>query len=375
MNDERERQLCEVQAYFRLPSIGLVEKDLEVVRAIAAIAALDASPFTLVFGGGTALARAHKIVRRMSEDVDFKIVPTAAAPTSRSGLRRSLAKLRGQVRDALHVAGFVFDPEDDHAQHSQNEDRYTVWHLPYDSITGPGHGLRPEIKLELTYAPMRQPPVTLPVSSFVTEAVKGLPDIACIACFGLNETAAEKLIALTRRTAMDLAGLSQDPDPTLVRHIYDLYAMRDLIDTVTVGNLAADIAASDAIEFRNQYSAYADDIAGETRKALDALQNEPIHRRRFDDFLSAMVYGEKSEFTDALGTVMGLAEKTKQLREHQRVLTGEMRSQIDCMRKPKRTMHQQKEAFGRRGNGVPVREIARRYAVNHSTISRLHVNG
>ena len=35
MSDERERQLREVQAYFRLPSIGLVEKDLEVVRAIA----------------------------------------------------------------------------------------------------------------------------------------------------------------------------------------------------------------------------------------------------------------------------------------------------------------------------------------------------
>ena len=88
MSDEQERQLREVQAYFRLPSIGLVEKDLEVVRAIAAIAALDVSPFTLVFGGGTALARAHKIVRRMWEDVDFKIVPKAAAPISRSGLRQ-----------------------------------------------------------------------------------------------------------------------------------------------------------------------------------------------------------------------------------------------------------------------------------------------
>ncbi|MEJ0047131.1 MAG: nucleotidyl transferase AbiEii/AbiGii toxin family protein [Rhodospirillales bacterium] len=132
------------------------KRTLRLWRAIAAIAALDASPFTLVFGGGTALARAHKIVRRMSEDVDFKIVPNAAAPISRSGLRRALAKLRGQVRDALHDAGFVFDPKDGHSQHSQNEDRYTVWHLPYQSITGAGHGLRPEIKLEMTYAPMRQ---------------------------------------------------------------------------------------------------------------------------------------------------------------------------------------------------------------------------
>jgi predicted nucleotidyltransferase component of viral defense system len=309
LSDERERQLREVQAYFRLPSIGLVEKDLEVVRAIAAIAALDAAPFTLVFGGGTALARAHKIVGRMSEDVDFKIVPKAAAPISRSGLRRALSKLRGQAGDALLAAGFLFDPEDDHAQHSQNEDRYTVWHLPYRSLTGAVNELRPEIKLEMTYAPMRQPPVLLPVSSFVTEAIKGPPDIADIGCVGLNETAAEKLIALTRRTAMDLAGLTRgEADPTLVRHIYDLHAMRDLVDTATVAGLAADIAKADVIEFRNQFPAYRDDIAGETGKALEALQTDPIHRRRYDDFVAAMVYGERSEFIDALGTVVRLAE-------------------------------------------------------------------
>jgi predicted nucleotidyltransferase component of viral defense system len=58
-----------------------------------ALAAIDVTPFDLVFGGGTALARAHRIVRRMSEDVDFTI---AAAAVSRSGLRRQLDRLRGQ---------------------------------------------------------------------------------------------------------------------------------------------------------------------------------------------------------------------------------------------------------------------------------------
>jgi hypothetical protein len=68
LSGDQERTFREVQAFFRLPSIALVEKDLFVVRAIAALAAIDASPFQLVFGGGTALARAHKIVQRMSED-------------------------------------------------------------------------------------------------------------------------------------------------------------------------------------------------------------------------------------------------------------------------------------------------------------------
>jgi predicted nucleotidyltransferase component of viral defense system len=88
LSDDTLSQLLAVQAHFRLPSVGLVEKDIHVLRAIQTLAALDVAPFALVFGGGTALARAHKLIERMSEDVDFKLVPTPAAPVSRSGLRR-----------------------------------------------------------------------------------------------------------------------------------------------------------------------------------------------------------------------------------------------------------------------------------------------
>jgi len=40
-------------------------------------------------------------------------------------------------------------------------------------------------------------------------------------------------------------------------------------------------------------------------------------------------------------------------------------------RKPKLTPHQQQEARRRRDDGEPIRDIARSYAVHHSTISRL----
>ena len=105
MNDDDARTFVEVQAHFRLPGIGLVEKDLHVVRAIKVIAALFAAPFALVFGGGTALARAHRLVQRMSEDVDFKIVPTPGSPTSRNGQRRALGDLTARVTAALQGGG------------------------------------------------------------------------------------------------------------------------------------------------------------------------------------------------------------------------------------------------------------------------------
>ncbi len=303
LSDDTLRELLEVQARFRLPSVALVEKDLHVVRAIAALAAMDAAPFALVFGGGTALARAHKLVRRMSEDVDFKIVPTPAAPVSRSALHRQRSALRGQVTAALQTAGFAFDPKDPAQARSRDESSYTIYQLPYGSVAGPRQGLRSTIQVELNYAPMRLAAVTLPVASFVAEAMNRLPKVPAIACVGVIETAAEKLVSLMRRTAMDLAGASRDPDPALVRHIYDLHMMREHLDPAAVATLARDIAAADAREFRNQYPAYEANIAGETRKALDALRTDPLHRARYASFMASMVYGERSEFDAAMETV------------------------------------------------------------------------
>lgn len=94
------RDLLEVQAFFGLPSPALVEKDFHVVKALAAIAAVNTAPLGLVFGGGTALARAHRLIRRMSEDIDLKV--TAEKEPSRGELRR----LRELVTAALLRAGF-----------------------------------------------------------------------------------------------------------------------------------------------------------------------------------------------------------------------------------------------------------------------------
>jgi hypothetical protein len=316
LSDDAQRELREVQAYFRLPGLGLVEKDLHVVKAIAALAAVDATPFALVFGGGTALARAHRIIRRMSEDVDFKIVPAPAAPVSRSIVRQRLGALRGRITQTLQAAGFAFDPEDPAHTKSRNENHYTVWQLPYESERGEGEGLRPTIQIEMTYAQLRRAPVTLPVSSFVAEAHGRPPEVAEIACVSVTET--EKLVALTRRTAMELAGLSRDPDPTLVRHIYDLHLMQGHIDPTQVAALARDIAAADAKEFRNQYPAYAADIAGETLKALAALRADPAHRDRYDRFVAAMAYGERPEFEAAMATVVELVEVAGAMKQGQK---------------------------------------------------------
>jgi predicted nucleotidyltransferase component of viral defense system len=128
------QELLEIQQHFGLPSTALVEKDWHVVKALAAIMAADAKAFQLIFGGGTALSRAYGLIRRMSEDIDLRIV-AADTPT-----RAQLRGLRNTITDALLKAGFKFDPANPAHRETMYEGRYTMYRLPYEPITDEGQG-------------------------------------------------------------------------------------------------------------------------------------------------------------------------------------------------------------------------------------------
>jgi len=73
-------QLVAVRRRLGLAEEAQVEKDWYVVRALATIAAADPGPLQLVFQGGTSLSRAHRVIDRMSEDIDIKIVEDKKHP-------------------------------------------------------------------------------------------------------------------------------------------------------------------------------------------------------------------------------------------------------------------------------------------------------
>src|SRR6266478_985375 len=232
-------ELLEVQEHFGLPSPALVEKDWHVVKALAAITSVDPGELRLVFGGGTALSRAYKLTKRMSEDVDLKIV--CKTNPSRGVLRR----LRTDITDALLAAGFEFDPDDERYRVSMYKGHYTKYMLPYKALVQ-GNGLRPDVQIETSVWPLRRDAVDKPVSSFVEEAYGRTPEVQNIACSSALETAAEKLVALTWRAGSELAGLREERDPTLVRHIYDLHMTRDQYDAAETAALAHEVMLADA---------------------------------------------------------------------------------------------------------------------------------
>jgi predicted nucleotidyltransferase component of viral defense system len=267
-------ELVDVQQFFKLQAPSLVEKDWFVVKALAAIIAADSGPFQLVFQGGTALARAHRITQRMSEDIDLKIV--SAQEHSRGTYKR----LRDSISTALLEAGFEFDPANKEHRKTMWEGEYVVYRLPYMSVTAPNAELRPSIKIEISAWPQRREPVERAVASFVTEAFKRPPEIPAIATSDLAENAAEKFVALTRRAGAQLAGLREKRDPTLVRHIYDLYLLEKHLDPADVASLIAVIMQDDAETRGNLFPAYQQDPRRETLRAVEGKLRNSLPERR-----------------------------------------------------------------------------------------------
>ena len=294
------QDLLEVQKHFDLPSPVLVEKDWYVVRALAAINTADVKPFRLVFSGGTALSRAHRLIRRMSEDIDLKIV--SDEPRSRPELRQ----LRDNVTSALLQAGFQFDPENAAHRDSGNASSYTIYRLPYTPlVTGEG-ALRPEIQIETAVWPLRLPSVELSVTSFFAEAFNQPPEVPSIPCVSLVETVAEKFVALTRRAGAELADAGGPRDKTLVRHVYDLHIVRSQYDPAIA--LAREIMRADVEAYGHQFPAYRENPVAETLRAVAGIATDDRFAAYYAAFLRDMVYGEAPDFKAALATVSAFAD-------------------------------------------------------------------
>lgn len=300
-------ELLEVQEHFGLPGPALVEKDWYVVKALAAIAMADTGDFRLVFGGGTALSRAHKLTKRMSEDVDLKIVRDK--PPSRGELR----KLRAAITDALLGAGFVFDPDDEKYRLSMYKGHYTKYQLPYKPIAEGKDILRPDIQIETAVFSLRRDAVDKTVISFIAEAYGREPELPKIACSSVLETAAEKFVALTWRAGSELAGLRKERDPTLVRHIYDLHMIRDAYDVREAATLAHEVMLADAATRGDSFPAWKEDPLGETLRAVEGIPKDKVFQDGYANFQRDMVYGEKPDFSTAMGTLRTLADHLKKV--------------------------------------------------------------
>lgn len=136
-----------------------------------------------------------------------------------------------------------------------------------------------------------------------------------MACVSIAQTVAENFVALTRRVAAELA-VQRGPAATIIRHLYDVWAVRDHYDREEAVRVIPAIIPSDALAFGNQFPAHRVDPVGMTRAAVAALKANPEHANRIAVFQRDMVYSKRIEFVKALAELDVFLESIERPLEH-----------------------------------------------------------
>ncbi len=271
-----------------------IEKDYYVTQVIHAFSNLENEIFRLIFCGGTCLAKAHKLVQRMSEDVDFKVQLKIKENFSKSRLKNELKKFREQIRSTLILPDLSVVND-----FARNEGRYQQVTLKYPYSFPIGGALRPDIKIEFTFADILLSTDELQIKTLIEDTLNDITlfNPPATKCVSIDETAIEKWVGLTRRIMAIERGHEED-DNTLIRHVYDLNAINqaDKINSNFI-ELAKTIVISDGKQFKNQHPEYAIDPNSEIKQSLSVLKDNPIWKERYEEFIETMVYDSMNALT------------------------------------------------------------------------------
>jgi hypothetical protein len=288
---------------------SIIEKDYYVTQLIQALSDVENEYFRLVFCGGTCLAKAHRIVQRMSEDVDFKIQRKPTTDDfSKSHMLKELKAFRLELQSKFSIPNLIAsDPV------VRNEGKYSRVEFTFPSVFTLNDNLRPHILFEFTLSNIRCDVVARSVKTLMEET---FPQLSLFPhrqthCVAVHETAIEKWVGLTRRIISIERGNHYD-DRSLIRHVYDLNAI-ELAESVPDDflMLAKDIVLTDAQQFKNQNPEYAANPAEEINRSLDILRTKPLWRERYQDFIENMVFNPASapDYDKALNVIADLSKR------------------------------------------------------------------
>lgn len=263
---------------------SFVEKDWHVVRALSIVAAVPEDGVCAVFSGGTSLAKGWGLIKRFSEDIDFKVGVNAPNP---SAARTRRSRYREKVLPALAQGGFDLDRE----PLIGNASQFFRASFDYGARLRVDHGLRPSLKIEMTFSPPALEPHARSARLFVAEAEGKPPEVAEIFCVDPIETAADKLSALAWRTHVR-DRTSRNDDPSIVRHLHDLAAMEP-----TVSGRPAFVALArrtlEVDEKRTKDTTFSGMAL--VQRMLPLIENDPRWNAEYEQFVDRVAFGPEDQ--------------------------------------------------------------------------------
>lgn len=261
----------------------------------------------MIFQGGTSLSKGYQIVCRLSEDVDFRVIlKPAAKQLGKETKRKRLRDFRHAIVHALREAEFYI-PEK--AVRVFYEGRFMRIDAEFKSTQKSSY-LKPHIAIECFVGELALMPKINNITSLIKLTLSEMCDHSnfSVPCVALDETAAEKWVALTRRIA-NTQEKTRPSDQHLVRHLYDLYHLKNSKSlTGEYSTIVKDIMEKDRVQFKKYNAAYASDPLDISEKAIDLLSKDKQWENHWDIFLSQMVYEEnKPSFATAYSHLQSLS--------------------------------------------------------------------
>jgi predicted nucleotidyltransferase component of viral defense system len=287
-----------------------------VTDVLVAISKINNPDFELVFCGGTCLSKAYGLLDRVSEDVDIKTNPKAKSAATKSLIKSKMSLLKKDIESALNEAGFKSDFI---TKDGKDGNQFIEFEIQYGAHFEVSPGMRANLKLEVSYSPLRLPKqakdITLLFDSLAKISTGPTVNIPCV---DLKEALAEKLITFPRRLALSMGKTDEEPDSALVRHLYDVYQITDKNPEILNGDLPSlaslvnKVIEQDSKDFARQHPAFVNDAFGEINKAMKFALSNPDTKRTYDKFIEVMVYeknaptfeGAFSRFSETLKKVL-----------------------------------------------------------------------
>jgi hypothetical protein len=296
-----DRRLVEAAAQRLRADPGLIEKDWHVTRALQVLAAFDHGGATPAFGGRTSLSKGWGLIKRFSEDIDFKVAMPGR--TSRSQEKKARSIYRERVLGGLTAAGFVLGGD----VLKRDESSFFSAALFYPALFDTGPGLRPHIRIEMSLNAAALPSIARPIASLIALTQNQPPEIAAFLCVDPVETAADKLSALAWRVLARRRGSDND-DPTIVRHVHDLAALKSHVAMCSGFRALVRRAMADDKGRGGEATASAD-AATLFVGMLHRLATDPLWASEYQHYVDAVSFAQPDElrgFEAALAAVREL---------------------------------------------------------------------
>jgi Nucleotidyl transferase AbiEii toxin, Type IV TA system len=304
MNMLPKKEIIEEVAQIKGISEAFIEKDWFVTQVIKLLSNVHFQDFSIVFTGGTALSKAHGLLERFSEDIDFRVIAPSLAAQSKSQQGKILSTFKKEVVERLQ-AEFPVNEEQITAR---NGNKFIAIELNYSTYFTRADALRPHILLELTVSDLLLPVINLPVSSIINQVAKKPAEIETIACINPVENAADKLSAISWRIAERVRG-SENDSPDIVRHIHDLAILGKLalnnanFPKLVIAALERDKNRSELIKELSMGEKFS--------KMIGILETDAEYPKEYRRFVNAMSYAEN----DTIPTFQKAVESVRLLIE------------------------------------------------------------